>query len=219
MAQNEKPVVPALVVLDDATLELVTGGLDKAMAKPGATSLMDFPDLQVHAPENTGSHSSNASGAASMSQELSAQAASGDMYAYMAVFQKMAQDMRNTARENRANEWNAQVSALHDAAQEIRNAAEERFKGAVVSGAMQIAGGVMGLEGASIKGMADHAALPARAGADHPVLSGITGGAPGGTGSMIQAGHELAGAGQDAQGQNWKPRPSPMEARPSRLTT
>lgn len=67
----------------------------------------------------------------------------GDMYAVMALFQKMAQEMRNSAREVRGSEMQSQIGALKGAAQEIRDAAEERMKGAIVAGAMQIVGGAM----------------------------------------------------------------------------
>lgn len=75
----------------------------------------------------------------------------GDMYAVMALFQKMAQEQRNAAREVRGAEMQAQVSSLKDAAQEIRSAAQDRFVGAVVSGAMQIVGGAISM-GAGIAG-------------------------------------------------------------------
>jgi hypothetical protein len=75
----------------------------------------------------------------------------GDMYAVMALFQKMAQEQRNAAREVRGAEMEAQVSSLKSAAQEIRSAAQDRFVGAVVSGAMQIVGGAMSI-GAGVAG-------------------------------------------------------------------
>lgn len=83
-----------------------------------------------------------ASGVANSLGNLTETQVSADIYAVMALFQKMAQEQRNAAREVRTTEMQAQVGALKDAAQEIRNAAQERFVGAVVAGAMQIAGGV-----------------------------------------------------------------------------
>jgi hypothetical protein len=68
-----------------------------------------------------------------------------DMYAVMALFQQMAQEMRNSAREVRGSEMQSQIGALKGAAQEIRNAAEERMIGAIVAGSMQIVGGAMSL--------------------------------------------------------------------------
>jgi hypothetical protein len=68
-----------------------------------------------------------------------------DMYAVMALFQKMAQEMRNSAREVRGAEMQSQITSLKDAAQNIRDAAQERMVGAIVSGSMQIVGGAMSL--------------------------------------------------------------------------
>jgi hypothetical protein len=74
-----------------------------------------------------------------------------DMYAVMALFQKMAQEMRNSAREVRTTEMQSQVASLKGAAQEIRNAAQDRFVGAIVAGSMQIVGGAVSM-GAGIAG-------------------------------------------------------------------
>lgn len=68
-----------------------------------------------------------------------------DMYAVMALFQQMAQEMRNSAREVRGAEMQSQIGSLKNAATEIRNAAEERMIGAIVAGSMQIVGGAMSL--------------------------------------------------------------------------
>lgn len=68
---------------------------------------------------------------------------STDIYAVMALFQRLSQEMRNANREVRTNEMQAQVSALKNAADEMRNAANLRFAAAIVQGAFQIAGGAM----------------------------------------------------------------------------
>jgi hypothetical protein len=65
-----------------------------------------------------------------------------DTYTFMAVFHKMAQEMRSANREIRASETQAQISELNNAAQEMQNAAKSRFAAAVVQGAFQVAGGV-----------------------------------------------------------------------------
>lgn len=86
---------------------------------------------------------------------LGEQDVGADMYAVMALFQKMAQEMRNSAREVRGAEMQSQVTSLKGAAQEIRNAAEDRFKGAIVAGSMQIVGGAvsmgMGIAGGAMQ--------------------------------------------------------------------
>lgn len=68
-----------------------------------------------------------------------------DIFAFMALYAKLAQQMRNTAREQRSSELQAQVGALKSAAEEMITAAEQRFNAALVSGVMQIAGGVISI--------------------------------------------------------------------------
>lgn len=75
-----------------------------------------------------------------------------DVHAMMALFQKLAQEMRDSARQLRNVEAQAQVQAELDAAQKIRDAAEQRMIGAIVSGSMQIAGGI-GMAGSGAYGV------------------------------------------------------------------
>ena len=65
-----------------------------------------------------------------------------DIYSFMALFQKLAQTMRDTARTDRNTMLQTQVKALQDSANEMRSAAALRFAAGVVQGAMQLAGGV-----------------------------------------------------------------------------
>ncbi|CAN7501151.1 type III secretion system translocon subunit SctB [Acidovorax sp. LjRoot117] len=76
-----------------------------------------------------------------------------DIFAFMALFQKLAQQMRDTARTQRTTDMQAQVSSLQNAAEKMKDAAAERLTAAIVQGSMQIAGGVMqmGLSGMSAK--------------------------------------------------------------------
>lgn len=69
--------------------------------------------------------------------------ASADLMDFMALFQQLAQQMRNAQREVRQAEMQAQVSTLMNAAEQMKEAAAQRFTAAVVEGAMQIAGGAM----------------------------------------------------------------------------
>lgn len=88
----------------------------------------------------------DSSGAASASQnlaKLTSDDVSADLYTFMALFAKLAQEMRGAAREQRTAEMQAQVSALTSAAEKMKEAAALKFAGAVVQGAMQIAGGAM----------------------------------------------------------------------------
>ena len=73
------------------------------------------------------------------SQEL----VSADIFTFMALFQKLAQEMRNANREVRTAEIEGQITELQNAAGEMRKAASMRFAAAVTEGAMQIAGGVL----------------------------------------------------------------------------
>jgi hypothetical protein len=66
-----------------------------------------------------------------------------DIYAFMALFQKLAQQMRDTARTQRTSEMQSQVSALQNAAEKMKDAAAQRLTAAIVQGVAQIAGGLM----------------------------------------------------------------------------
>ncbi len=66
-----------------------------------------------------------------------------DMFAIMALFQKSAQEMRNTNREIRASELNAQVGSLMNAADEMKKAADFRLAAGIVSGVTQMVSGAM----------------------------------------------------------------------------
>ena len=136
-----------------------------------------------------------------------------DMYAVMALFQKLAQEQRNSAREVRNSEMQAQISTLQSAAQEIRKAAADRLTGAIISGVMQMAAGAMQVGGAAMSfsrtgtalddfkagGMTDvqlRGALD-RAGAFSTAGDGA-GKIAGGFGQMLNATMEQKAAGHDA---------------------
>lgn len=68
---------------------------------------------------------------------------SADIYSFMALFQKIAQEMRNTARTQRDTDFQGEIASLKNAAEKMKGAAEERFKAAVVQGITQIIGGVI----------------------------------------------------------------------------
>lgn len=140
-----------------------------------------------------------------------------DIYAVMALFQKMAQEQRTTARQMRETEMQAQVQTLHEAANEIRAAAQDRFIGAVVSGSVQILGGLtqmgagavsMGLSiqssnilGKSNIGDVDFKRIENLQGYGQ-AISGMGQGLSGsmnGAGSMVSAGLEFAASNHDAR--------------------
>lgn len=76
-----------------------------------------------------------------------------DIYSVMALFQKLAQTQRDTSRELRQANLQAQVSSLQGAAQDMRKAAEERMVGAIVAGSMQLAGGLVSIGSGVMSGM------------------------------------------------------------------
>lgn len=79
-----------------------------------------------------------------------------DIYAFMALFQKIAQSMRDTARTQRTTELQAQTSELLNAADEMRKAAASRFTAACIQGGFQIATGMlqMGASAMSVRASA-----------------------------------------------------------------
>ena len=68
-----------------------------------------------------------------------------DLYAFMAMYMKIAQQMRSTAREQRAAELQSQVVSLESAADHMVQAAQERFNAALTSGIFQIASGAISI--------------------------------------------------------------------------
>jgi|GEM_PF-460236 len=95
----------------------------------------------------------DAGGANDVMKNLNNETVSTDMYSVMALIQKLAQEQRNSARAIRDSNLEQQVTQLKSAADEIRNAAQDRFVGAVVAGAMQIAGGVVQMGSAVASGI------------------------------------------------------------------
>lgn len=101
-----------------------------------------------------GSGASEAAAQASLMQGMAGSDANltGDIFAVMALFQQMAQQMRGAARETRQAEMTSQVSSLQSAAEQIRSAAQDRFDGAVTAGAMQIGAGALSIGAGAYSG-------------------------------------------------------------------
>jgi hypothetical protein len=122
-----------------------------------------------------------------------------DIYSFMAMFLKMSQTMRAAARQDRETSMQAQVNTLTDAANKIKEAADQRFSAAIVQGAFQIGSGLLtaGMGFASMGMMKGAGSLSDR---DFNVLSNkVTamnsvgqggGGILTGVGTMISAGYE-----------------------------
>lgn len=85
-----------------------------------------------------------------------------DIYAVMALFQQLAQEQRSAAREVRNIEMQNQVNTLKNAADQIRQAAADRFSAAIISGSFQIAGGVtsIGVGASGTIGVGSHVRVP-----------------------------------------------------------
>jgi hypothetical protein len=70
---------------------------------------------------------------------------SADIYSYMALFQKLADQQRASARESRDVARESQIAALQDAAEKMKQAAAANMQQAQVAGAMAIASGVISM--------------------------------------------------------------------------
>lgn len=178
---------------DAAAIAAQLAALADLMAQ-GANSLRD-----IQAPEaKPGSDVSATLGALASFSDMDVQT---DMYAFMALFQQMAQTMRTSAREVRQSEMEAQIGALKGAAQEIRNAAQDRMVGAMVAGAFQIAGGLAqvgsgALQGVTLAKGGQFAESQAKKQSD---IGGGLSGIAGGIGSMVNASQERKAAEHDAK--------------------
>jgi hypothetical protein len=96
--------------------------------------------------------------------KLSGDDVQGDIYAFMSLFQKLAQTMRQTAQTQRTSELVAQVSELQNAAEQMEKAATMRLVAGCVQSGLQIAGGLaqIGFSSASLKSSVQGAKLEAQ---------------------------------------------------------
>ncbi len=117
----------------DVEFHLLAQAHAQTLGKPAeAVKLLQQPDPLTLAPttmEHLGSLGSN---------QISA-----DIAGVMLLFQKLAQQMRDTARTQRTSDMQSQVTALQGAASKMKDAALSRFTAAVVQGAIQIASGAV----------------------------------------------------------------------------
>ena len=130
--------------------------------------------------------------------KLTPQGVEIDIYSVMALFQQCAQQMRDNAREVRSAETQAQVKSLMGAAQEIRNAAEDRFAASVTQGAMQIAGGAvsvgMGVAGGVFSAKGINTGADTVAGAKLNNIGATLSATAQGTGNMVSGTGTIAAA-------------------------
>ena len=71
-----------------------------------------------------------------------------DLGAILALFHEVALEQRDAARQGRQAQLNVQVAELKNAAQDLRDSAVASFVGAMVMGALSIAGGIVSVVGA-----------------------------------------------------------------------
>lgn len=122
-----------------------------------------------------------------------------DIYSFMALFQQIAQGMRNTARMDRTTALQGQVSAMQSAADQMKATAALRFAAGVVSGSMQIAGGLaqVGMSSASMANSVKGANMDA---AGKNTIAGAELGSQKGMGATQQFDMKTMGNNQVAQG-------------------
>lgn len=122
-----------------------------------------------------------------------------DIYSFMALFQQIAQGMRNTARMERSTALQGQVTAMQNAAEQMKTTAALRFAAGVVSGSMQIAGGLAqaGMSAASAANSIKGANMDA---AGKNTLAGVELGSQKGMGPTQQFDMKAMGNSQIAQG-------------------
>ena len=106
------------------------------------------PAQALAAPEAPSAQASQA--AATSLSALDRDQVSVDIYAFLALFQQMAQSMRDSSRLSRATLLQAEVTALQSAADRMQEAAALRFAGAVTQSALQLAGGLVQVGAAAV---------------------------------------------------------------------
>jgi hypothetical protein len=129
-----------------------------------------------------------------------------DIFTFMALFQKMAQDMRQTARLDREMQLQANVSSLQAAADQIKAAAQERFSAALTQGICQIGAGAIQIGGAAAAGAklkgasGDGAALKIQQATNLTTGTGGAGQIMQGVGTIVSGSFELKAGEADAKG-------------------
>lgn len=130
-AQEPTAVSSDAITKKDVGFNLLEQAHAQTLGKTtGAVNLLEKPDPSTLAP-STPAHLGS----------LGESQTAADIFGVMALFQKMAQQMRDTARTQRTSDMQAQVTKLQGAASQMKDAAQSRFTAAVVQGAMQIASG------------------------------------------------------------------------------
>lgn len=147
-------------------------GTDVAQKQPGATGLASGPgrldptagldparqaamNAKLQSLQNTGSRVADllpppqspapAAHLAAALDKLDRRTVSGDIEDVMELFQQVAREQRDAARADRVQAIEAQIQAMSNAVDAMREAATQRFVEAVIGGIMQLASAQMSL--------------------------------------------------------------------------
>lgn len=189
--QNLLDAMGSIGSLDADALGQIQAAMSRKLQEAaGGASPLQAPEGQVGA---------GAGSALDALSRLSEQEVQTDIYAFMMLFQQLAQTMRSSAREVRATELQAQVDTLKGAADEMRKAAQDRMVGAMTQGAFQIAGGL-----AQVRAGFQQAGVVASGGSESLAKSYSDKGAgyagvASGIGTMVNAAQERKAAEHDAK--------------------
>lgn len=164
---NPPPSTSHLPPIDPAPVSPYTAGVTTPPPPPPGDSsteppagMSDLPPPQPGALSGTGSTPMDG-----LEEEFSA-----DVYAFLALFQQLAQTMKTFAKLEAITELQAQVNALVSAAEDMKAAAEKRFTsaltqamGQIVSGAVQVGAGSLALLATYQSVAKENASLKAKA--------------------------------------------------------
>jgi hypothetical protein len=119
--------------------------------------------------------------------------AQADIYSCMALFQKLAQQMRNSAREQRGAEGQAKFDAQMKSADQLQVAADKRYEAGIIQGWSQIAGGIAQIGMSSASAVYGYKSAGAMEGIHETGASKSFGATAGLAGSLAQSSSSIAG--------------------------
>jgi hypothetical protein len=181
----------AKAIVQSLGLELSTAEFDSLKARLMSSAA---PDPTGDLPKPGDIRGATGASLAGMDDQVQVEA---DIYSFMALFQKLAQTMRDSARQERTANLQGQVTALLNAADKMKAAGEERYKAGVAQAWGQIAGGIMQMGASAVSlGMSVKGANQTRDGG----VDVAQGKAMGGTKGLDLIKH---GKGLEASGAKW----------------
>ncbi len=161
----------AKAIVKSLGLELSTAEFDSLKARLMSSAA---PDPTAGLPKPGDTRGTSGASLADLQDSVQMEA---DIYSFMALFAKLSQTMRDSARMERTANLQGQVTALLNAADKMKSAAEERYKAGVAQAWGQIAGGIMqiGASAASM-GMAVKGATQTQTGSNINQANALPGG-------------------------------------------